>query len=106
MLGQHPFLFQHFNIMVVEQFVCVNDVLMMANSIEQQRVPWISGVQLPVSSLLQQHLHFLIVKLQSKGQCNHLIPRRVLLSKEYLIHVGFIQVGAPHHISFGTPLLL
>lgn len=32
MRGQHPFLFQHFNIVVVEQFVCVNDVLMMANS--------------------------------------------------------------------------
>ena len=88
MRGQHPFLFQYFDIMVVKQFVGIDDALVMSNSIEQQRVPGISGIQLPVSSLLQQHLHFLIVKLQSKGQCNHLIPRRVLLSKEYLIHVG------------------
>ena len=39
------------------------------------------------------------------GKDYTIIPRRVLLSKEDLIHVGFIQVGAPHYISFGTVLL-
>lgn len=47
---------------------------MMANGVKQQCVPGISGIQLPVSSLLQKDLYFLFIKLQAKGKSDYFIP--------------------------------
>ena len=62
MNSQRLFLFQHFYIVVVKQFVGIYDTLMMADGIEQQSIPWVSGVQFPVSGLLQKNLYFFFIK--------------------------------------------
>ena len=105
MCGQHPFLFQHFNIVVIQQLVGFDNALMMPDGVQQKRIPRISGVQFPVASLLQKHLYFLVVQFQTEGQRNHFVPRGVFPAEKNLIHIGFIQVGTAYHIGFGAVLL-
>ena len=74
MCGQHPFLFQHFNIVVVQQLIGADYTLMMPDGVQQQRIPRISGVQFPVAGLLQKHLYFFVIQFQTERQRDHFVP--------------------------------
>lgn len=67
-------------------------------------IPFIPRIQLPVLRHLQQRLGLILGKSHAEGQGDQPVPGGRLLPGKNLVHIGPAQQGAAHHLRLADAL--